>query len=65
MYAPYYIDDDGSWIMNGDLGIVTDITSQKQNQYQVVKVSWINSDNDTVDMCSDILKKVNSEDFCK
>ena len=63
LYAPYYVDGDGSWIMNGDLGIVMDITSENEKQYQVVKVSWINSDNDTVDMCSDILKKINSEDL--
>jgi len=63
LYAPYYIDDEGSWIMSGDLGIVTNITSENEKQYQVVKVSWINSENDTVDMCSDILKKITSEDL--
>ena len=64
LYAPYYIDDgDGSWVMSGELGIVVGIKRINEEDYEVVKVSWINSDTDSVDMSSNVLKKVNKEEF--
>ena len=58
MYAPYYQDAEGSWVMAGDLGIVLETRSCSQNSYQVVKVKWIDDNIDEVDMASEVLLKI-------
>ena len=56
MYAPHFHDPDGPWVMSGDMGIVIGI--RESNDYQVVKVSWINQDLGSADMATEILIKV-------
>ena len=58
MYAPYYQDGEGSWIIAGDLGIVLEIRTCSQSSYQVVKVKWMEDGVDMVDMSSEVLLKI-------
>ena len=66
MYTPHYDDPDGSWVMNGDMGIIIEIKSfdkEQERGYQIIKVRWINDDIDPVDMASDVVKLVNAEEL--
>tara|TARA_Y100001937_G_C6881766_1_gene225081 strand:- start:238 stop:471 length:234 start_codon:yes stop_codon:yes gene_type:complete len=58
LYAPYYLDGEGSWMMSGDLGIVIEIKKTSDEGQQIVKVSWITDDIHPVDMHCDVLKKI-------
>ena len=59
MYAPYYQDGEGSWIMAGDLGVVLETRTCSENSYQVVRVKWVDEGIDMVDMASEVLLKIN------
>jgi hypothetical protein len=65
LYAPYYLDGDGSWMMSGDLGIVVSVKNINESGYEIVKVIWIDSDLDSVDMHCEVLKKITGDDFHK
>jgi threonine dehydrogenase-like Zn-dependent dehydrogenase len=59
MYAPYYQDGEGSWIMAGDLGVVLETRTCSEGDYQVVKVKWVDDGVDMVDMAAEVLLKIN------
>ena len=63
MYAPYYQDGEGSWIIAGDLGIVLEIRTCSQSSYQVVKVKWMEDGVDMVDMSSEVLLKITLDKY--
>ena len=56
MYAPHFHDPDGPWVMSGDMGIIIDM--RQSEDYQVVKVSWLDQDLGCGDMATEILTKV-------
>tara|TARA_X000001388_G_C2208123_1_gene113990 strand:- start:616 stop:879 length:264 start_codon:yes stop_codon:yes gene_type:complete len=63
IYAPYYDDPDGAWMMRGDMGVITQAVDVSENEFQIVKVKWISDDMDEVDMASDILKKIDLDNL--
>ncbi len=57
-YCPHYGGDDG-WLMKSELGIVIDVRYTDEHEvWQIVTVKWINAGVGTVDMASQMLRKV-------